>query len=98
LLLQKILDVTTPDHPISLELRFRCSRDAAYIAKLCVEAIERIYLSSGGSANYESNPLQRYWRDIHAMAAHAGLNFDNAAKNFGQAELGIPPSARRGLF
>jgi hypothetical protein len=26
------------------------------------------------------------------------LNFDNAAKNFGQAELGIPPSARRGLF
>lgn len=98
LLLQKILDVTGSGHPINAEQRFRSSRDAAYIAKSCVEATERIFLASGGSANYESNPLQRYWRDIHAMAAHAGLNFDNAAKNFGQAELGIPPSVRGGLF
>ena len=98
LLLQKILDVATPDHPISVEQSFRSSRDAAYIAKLCVEAIERIFLASGGSANYESNPLQRYWRDIHAMAAHAALNFDNAAKNFGRVELGIPPGVQWGLF
>lgn len=98
LFLQETLDMITPGRPISLEQRFRCSRNVAYIAKLCVEAIERIYIASGGSANYETNPLQRYWRDIHAMAAHAGLNFDYASENFGRAELGLPPNGRIAFF
>src|SRR5262249_8449420 len=76
LFLQESLSVITPGCPISLEQRFRSARNIAYISRLCVETIEHIFLASGGSANYESNPLQRYWRDIHAMAAHAGLNFD----------------------
>jgi 3-hydroxy-9,10-secoandrosta-1,3,5(10)-triene-9,17-dione monooxygenase len=90
LLLQTNLEVVTSGKPMSLEQRFRCTRNIAYVAKLCVGAIERIFLASGGSANYESNPLQRFWRDIHAMAAHAGLNFDMAGENFGRSELGLP--------
>ncbi len=96
--LQHALDVLNAGHPISLEQRFRFLRDYAYLAQLCVRAMERIFLASGGSAHYETNPLQRYWRDVHAMAAHAGLNFDMAGESFGRMELGLPPNPRTFYF
>jgi 3-hydroxy-9,10-secoandrosta-1,3,5(10)-triene-9,17-dione monooxygenase len=96
--LQECLEVIAPGHLLNLEERFRCSRNVAYIAKCCVWAIECIFLASGGSANYQTNPLQRYWRDIHAMAAHAGLNFDNAGEQFGRSELDLPPNPRIAFF
>jgi 3-hydroxy-9,10-secoandrosta-1,3,5(10)-triene-9,17-dione monooxygenase len=98
LFLQENLDVVTSGRVIRLEERFRCARNVAYIAKCCVSAMERMYLSSGGSANYLSNPLQRSWRDIHAMAAHAGLSFESAGEHFGRAELGLPPNPRMAFF
>jgi 3-hydroxy-9,10-secoandrosta-1,3,5(10)-triene-9,17-dione monooxygenase len=94
LLLRRALDVVRPGTPLSPEVAVRNRRDYASITRLCIEAIEQIYLASGASANFESNPLQRYWRDIHAMAAHAVLNFDNAGEAFGRSALGLPPKSR----
>jgi 3-hydroxy-9,10-secoandrosta-1,3,5(10)-triene-9,17-dione monooxygenase len=62
------------------------------MARLCIQAVERLYTNSGGSANYNTNPMQRYWRDVHAMGAHVGLNFDSAGEAFGRTELGLPPN------
>jgi 3-hydroxy-9,10-secoandrosta-1,3,5(10)-triene-9,17-dione monooxygenase len=73
-----------------METRVRIRRDYAFVAAKCVRAVERIFNASGGGANFDSNPLQRYWRDVHAMAAHAGINFDAAGENFGRMELGLP--------
>lgn len=93
-LLRRALEVIQRGTSISLELRAYNRRNYAYAARLCVQAVERLYLNSGSSANYESNPLQRYWRDIHAMAAHAALNFDGAAEAFSRLELGLIPDPR----
>jgi hypothetical protein len=38
--------------------------------------------------------MQRSWRDVYAMEAHTGLNFDMAGEAFGRAELGLPPNPR----
>ncbi|MBV8882714.1 MAG: flavin-dependent monooxygenase [Chroococcidiopsidaceae cyanobacterium CP_BM_RX_35] len=89
LLLKRPLDVLSRGGAVTLEERVRNRRDYAYVAHLCVQATERLFLASGGSANYESNPMQRYWRDVHAMSAHAGLNLDAAGENFGRLELGL---------
>ena len=93
LVLRRVLDVVRPGAPLNPEVVARNQRDYAYITRLCVEAIEQLYLASGGSANYESNPLQRYWRDVHAMAAHVMLNFDTAGEVFGRSTLGLPPKS-----
>jgi 3-hydroxy-9,10-secoandrosta-1,3,5(10)-triene-9,17-dione monooxygenase len=98
LFLQATLDGINSSHSLSLEQRFHYMRDIGYIAKVCVEAVERIFLASGGSANYETHPLQRYWRDIHAMAAHASLNFDASGENFGRMELGLPHNSHTMIF
>jgi 3-hydroxy-9,10-secoandrosta-1,3,5(10)-triene-9,17-dione monooxygenase len=94
LFLQHCLDVLNSGHSISLEQRFRFLRDYAYIAQVCVQAMEQIFLAGGASASLESNPLQRHWRDIHVMATHAGLNFESAGESFGAMELGLPPKPR----
>jgi 3-hydroxy-9,10-secoandrosta-1,3,5(10)-triene-9,17-dione monooxygenase len=94
LLLRRALDVIRPGTPLDREDVARNHRDYAYLARLCVEAIEQIYIASGASANFEANPLQRYWRDVHAMAAHMALNFDNAGAVFGRSALGLPPKPR----
>jgi 3-hydroxy-9,10-secoandrosta-1,3,5(10)-triene-9,17-dione monooxygenase len=98
LLLRRALDIMRPGGPLTLQQRVTVRRDYAYAATLCVRAVERLYTASGASANYETNPLQRYWRDVHAMAVHAGINFDAAGENFGRLELGLPLNPKDPLF
>lgn len=97
LLLRRDLDIVR-NGPITLEQRVQLRRDYAYIATLCTRAVERLYLAAGAAANYEDNPLQRVWRDVHAIAAHTGLNFDSAGENFGRMQLGLPLNPRDPLF
>jgi 3-hydroxy-9,10-secoandrosta-1,3,5(10)-triene-9,17-dione monooxygenase len=92
--LRGIVEVGSTDGQITLEQRARNHRNFGYLTQLCLRAIERIYLSSGGNANYENNPLQRYWRDIHAMGSHAAIGFDSAGETFGLLELGLPRNPR----
>jgi hypothetical protein len=37
------------------------------------------------------NPVQRAWRDVHAMQAHASNNLERAAAVFARSEFGLPP-------
>ena len=90
LLFRRALGDIRAGGPVPMETRVRIRRDYAFVAAKCVRAVERIFNASGGGANFDSNPLQRYWRDVHAMAAHAGINFDAAGENFGRMELGLP--------
>ncbi len=41
-------------------------------------------------AIFLSNPIQRAFRDVHTMRAHAANNPEAAARIFGRSELGIP--------
>lgn len=92
-LLRETLDMIRAGRLASPERYNRARLSYAALARLCLQAVERLYTNSGGSANYDTNPMQRYWRDAHAMGAHIGLNFDIAGEAFGRAELGLPPNA-----
>lgn len=69
-----------------------------YAAHLCLKATERIFTQSGGSALQQDHLLQKYWRDAHAMALHAGLNSLAAWEDFGRVELGLGSGAQPRLF
>jgi 3-hydroxy-9,10-secoandrosta-1,3,5(10)-triene-9,17-dione monooxygenase len=56
-----------------------------------VRAVDRVFEASGGRAVYLNNPIQRAWRDVHAIRAHAGNNLEKAAAVFGRSEFGLPP-------
>jgi 3-hydroxy-9,10-secoandrosta-1,3,5(10)-triene-9,17-dione monooxygenase len=87
------LGILLAAEPVSPDRHNRIRVACAATTRLCVQAIERIYTNSGASAIHNTNPLQRYWRDVHAMAAHAVLNFDQSGEAFGRTELGLPPKS-----
>jgi len=76
---------------LSLTQRARYRWDTAKAADRCVRAVDRLFEASGGRGIFLDNPIQRAWRDVHAIRAHAGNNLEKAAFVFGRSEFGLPP-------
>ena len=47
---------------------------AIWVATTCVRAADSCFTLGGGGALYESSPLQRRLRDLHAAAQHAAVH------------------------
>ncbi|MGP0093805.1 MAG: acyl-CoA dehydrogenase family protein [Xanthobacteraceae bacterium] len=71
------------------ETRVRYRLNAGYAVKLCVQALERLLPISGGRGLELTHPLQRAWRDVHAVAQHIALVWDLQALNYGAVRLGF---------
>lgn len=74
--------------PMPLDLRVRNKWDAQYIAKEAQKAVELLFKASGARGIKLDSPMQRYFRDVHAISNHAFLNADKGALNAGFVELG----------
>lgn len=68
----------------------RYRRDGAFSVGLCTEAVDLLFGASGAGGLYSEGPLQRQFRDAHAIQAHIAFNFDAAGANNGKVELGLP--------
>ncbi len=71
-----------------LETKLRYRRNAAYVAQLATEAVDMLHTVTGATGIYNTYPLERIFRDAHALAAHISLNFDAQAATWGLATLG----------
>ena len=78
------------DHGAELpvELRVKNKWDAQHIAKTSMQAIELLFKASGGRGIRVENPMQRYFRDVHAASNHAYLNADKGSLNAGGVLMG----------
>src|SRR5260370_20790791 len=76
---------------IPLARRARYRWDSSKAVDWSLRAIDRLMEASGGRGIFLSNPIQRAWRDVHAIRAHAGNNPERAAAVFGRSEFGLPP-------
>ena len=77
------------DGALSIPLRARNRRDQAFAARLCLTAIDRLHAASGAHGLFDSSRVQLAFRDAHAAAAHMALNWEMAAKPYGQMRLGL---------
>ena len=73
----------------SLEERHRWRRNDAYAGKLLAQAVDRLMALGGAGGNAEDSPLQRHWRDMHALASHIALAWDAQGANYGRVALGL---------
>lgn len=86
-----MMDLVNKGKEISLAQRARYRWDAANVTAASVRAVDRLFAASGGRAIFRNNPIQRAWRDVHAMRAHAANNTEKIAAIFGRSELGLTP-------
>ncbi len=65
-------------------------RDGAFSAGLCERAVDVLFKAGGGGALFDSHPLQRAFRDLHAATAHISMIWEPQAATFGRVALGLP--------
>ncbi len=61
----------------SVDARVTSRLACAYTAEACATAVDLVYATAGGTALFESNPIARCFRDVHAATQHIGLSADN---------------------
>ncbi len=65
------------------------AQTAVWVTTACIRAVDACYSLGGGSAVYETSPLQRRLRDIHAASQHTAVQ-PRQYINAGAARLGHP--------
>ena len=84
---RELYELAEAGQGIPLGPRVRTRFDAGNAVGRSVHAVDRLFEASGGRAIFLDNPIQRVFRDVHAMRAHAANNPDRAARLFGRFEL-----------
>lgn len=72
----------------TMEERARYRLNLGHIAQSCCDAVDTLLPLTGGRGLENNHPMQRAWRDIHAVAQHIGLVWDVQAGLYGNVKLG----------
>lgn len=70
------------------ERKLRFKRNLAFAVSLCTEAVDMLHAMAGANGIYDSYPIQRIFRDAHALAGHISFNTDAQYSTWGLAALG----------
>jgi len=62
--------------------------------RLCWEAVELMFRTSGTSAAGKAAPLGRYFRNLAVIRTHVTLQYDHTAGNSARLHFGLPPLSR----
>lgn len=76
------------DEEYTIEDRVRYRINLGHSAKMCCDAVDTLLPLSGGRGLEVTHPMQRAWRDVHAIAQHFGLAWDIQSGMYGHVALG----------
>ena len=60
----------------TIEDKLRYRRNVAWAIEQCTEAVDALHALAGANGIYDRYPIQRLFRDQHALSAHIGYSFD----------------------
>ena len=86
-------DLITAGKELPRELRAGMRLACTHAVTASVQAVDRAHLAAGASSIYVSSPLDRYFRDVHSVSAHAFVRQTTMADG-GQLLLGMEPAFR----
>ena len=76
-----------------VERRAKARMDCAFAMRLCLEAVDSLYIASGGSGLANTNPLQLASRDLHAVNMHGLLTLKTNLETYGRILAGLPSNS-----
>ena len=84
---EEMLAMAEAGSSFPFEDRSRLRWGAAYAVDESVTAIDLLFEAAGGFALQLDNPMQRFFRDAHAIRVHASNNVKRAAASYGRVQL-----------
>jgi len=72
----------------TVEEKLRFKRNVAYAMELCTETVDALHALAGANGIYDRYPIQRLFRDQHALAGHIGFSWDAQGAPWGLVILG----------
>ena len=71
-----------------VERKLRFKRNLAFAVRQCTEAVDLLHEMAGANGIYDSYPIQRIFRDSHALAGHISFSTDAQFSTWGLVALG----------
>lgn len=78
--------------PLSVEERVRARAHIGHSTGLARNAVDTLFTASGASSIIRTVPIQRYQRDIQALANHAVMAPATNMELYGRVLCGLPPN------
>lgn len=75
---------------MEVEDRLMQRAQSARVPKVCARHVDELLRACAGSGLYKSNPIERFFRDIHQARGHIANNTDAYARAHGAVMLGLP--------
>jgi 3-hydroxy-9,10-secoandrosta-1,3,5(10)-triene-9,17-dione monooxygenase len=98
MLLRRNLDTIRHGGPTDRALRTRSSATWGHATRMLCNAVDTLFDMSGARGMRDENPIQRAWRDVHAIGAHVGLNPDLSGQARGRLLLGLPRDPKAPMY
>jgi len=80
--------IAAEDRAPTLEEKLRFKRNVAWAMDRCTEAIDELHALAGANGIYDRYPIQRLFRDQHALSAHIGFSWDAQAGPWALVAMG----------
>lgn len=87
-----ILDDPEIPRPISMRTRVKARAHVAYATGLSRQAVDLLFHGSGASAIQSHVPIQRFQRDMQALANHAVMHAPTGIELYGRVLCGLEPN------
>ena len=81
-----------PGGPMTTEARIKSRAHISYATGLAREAVDTLFNASGASALQMHVPIQRFQRDMQALANHAIMHAQTATELYGRVLCGLEPN------
>lgn len=72
----------------TIEEKLRFKRNVAYAMGLCTEAVDALHALAGANGIYDRYPMERLFRDQHALTGHIGFSWETQGPPWGLVALG----------
>jgi 3-hydroxy-9,10-secoandrosta-1,3,5(10)-triene-9,17-dione monooxygenase len=87
-----LLDARPAGETMTVEARVKARAHVGYATGLAREAVDTLFFASGASAIQVNVPIQRFQRDIQALANHAVMHPQTSVELYGRILCGQPPN------
>lgn len=89
----ELYEVTKSGGDITMGMRLEARRNQVRAVRRVVDAVDNLFNHAGGHSIWLDQPLQRYWRDMHAGMNHICNVAEPIYVAWGQEHFGLPVPA-----